>query len=254
MASTMFPASIDRSERSTNAGVRPQGVPSIEQEIGSWAEALFEEARRRRRRRWLIVLTTLAVIGIALGLRISFGGAPPQRSGGRMRSGDSGASSPAAGHFVLKGNGIGTARFGQRESVAITDLKEELGRPRSSAPVPSDNCTIDSYLQWSTMTAFFDHQRFVGYATGSLIGGPGYREIPDLATLAGLRIGDTLADARRKYGAALTTSREQGGAWSTTTPTGTLGGNLTSEVSRSTPQPRIADVTAGSVGCRASAP
>jgi hypothetical protein len=120
--------------------------------------------------------------------------------------------------------------------------------------MPSNNCTIDSYLQWSTMTAYFDHQRFVGYGTGSLVGGPGYRDIPNVTTAAGLRIGDTLAQARHIYGNAFRTSLAQGGSWFATTPSGTLSGNLTNEANELTPEPRIADLTAGSVGCPAMSP
>lgn len=247
--------SLRTSGASTNDRVEPQSDSSIEEDIDAWAKALFKEVRRRRRCRWLLVLTTLVVvISIALGLSTSFRGAPPHRSGSRTRSADSGGSFPAAGHFVLGGNGIGTAAFGQTESVAIANLEEVLGPPRTAAPAPSYNCTIDSYLRWPAMTAYFDHQRFVGYATGSLIGGPGYRSIPNVTTAAGLRIANTLAEARRIYGTALTTSLAQGGAWFASTPTGTLAGNLTSEFNESAPQPRIADVTTGSVGCPASAP
>jgi hypothetical protein len=218
-------------------------------------EALFEEARRRRRRRWLLVSATLtAVVAVAIGLTASFGGAPPPHPDGEARSGSSEASAPALGHLVVRGNGIGTAYFGQAEAAAIGSLEEVLGPPRNPSPSPSNNCTIDAYVGWATMTAYFDHQLFVGYSTGSLLGGPGYRDIPNVTTSAGLRIGYTLAHARRLYGNALRTSFAQGGSWFATTPTGTLAGLFTNEVNERTPTPRVADITAGSVGCPAASP
>jgi hypothetical protein len=242
-------------EPSTSNRVAPQSDSSIEEGIDSSAQALFKEARRRRRRRWALVLAAIvAIIGIVVGLRASLGGAPPRLSVGATGSGDGGASSAAVGHLVLRGNGIGTAYFGQVESVAIADLEEVLGPPPSAVPTPSNNCTIDAYLLWPTMIAYFDHQRFVGYPTRSSIGGPGFQEIPNVTTAAGLRIGNTLAQSRRIYGVALTTSLAQGGVWFASTPTGTLAGNLTHEVNESIPQPRISDVTAGSVGCPAMSP
>jgi hypothetical protein len=104
------------------------------------------------------------------------------------------------------------------------------------------------------MTAYFDHQRFVGYATGSLNGLPGYRGIPNASTSSGLKIGDTLAQAQRIYDGSLRTSQAQGGSWFAATSTGTLDGLLTNEVDGPRPTPRIADIDAGSVGCPAMSP
>jgi hypothetical protein len=155
---------------------------------------------------------------------------------------------------VVRGNGIGSAYFGQPESVAIPGLEHVLGSLSDVEPTASNECVIDSFLQWPTMTAYFDHQKFVGYSTGSLEGGPGYSDIPDAITKVGLRIGDTLAQTQALYGGDLRTSLAQGGSWFATTPTGTLAGLLTNEVNQRSPAPRIADITAGSVGCPAASP
>ena len=109
-------------------------------------------------------------------------------------------------------------------------------------------------MEWPTVTAYFLHRAFVGYATGSLLGGLGGRKLPHAATAAGLRIGDTLSRAAGLYGGSLRTSYAQGGSWFAVTSTGTLAGYLTSEVNSTTPVPRIADITAGSVGCPAASP
>jgi hypothetical protein len=216
-------------------------------------EALFKEARHRRLRLALLA-ALIAVIAGTVGLIASIGGAPPRRPDGGVRAGATGASAPALGHFVARGNGIGTAYFGQPESAAISSLEQVLGSLADAAPTPANECTIDAFLRWPTMTAYFDRQLFVGYSTGSLDGGPGYRDIPNATTAAGLRIGDTLGRARRLYRRDLRTSVAQGGSWFATTPTGTLAGILTNEVDERTPAPRIADITAGSVGCPAASP
>jgi hypothetical protein len=108
------------------------------------------------------------------------------------------------------------------------------------------------------MTAAFFHGRFAGYNSASLLaarcsGTPDV--IPSASTAAGLRIGDGIAQARRIYGSAFVVLLSQGGSWRVTTSTGMLDGYLTAVPDRLTPQaPRVADVSAGSVGCPAASP
>jgi hypothetical protein len=213
---------------------------------------LFPEAKRRRRRRRIVLAAIITPLGVAVGVSLAQGGTPPKEPPFVSRPGDDGSSLPAAGHWVAQGNGIGQARFGQPESVAIANLERVLGAPLDRAPLPSPDCTVDAYLQWSTLTAYFDHKRFVGYGTGSLLGGVGHRDIPRATTSAGLRIGEALSQAKTDYGSALTTSYAQGGAWFAATPSGRLAGLLTQEVDQ--PGALIADITAGSVGCPAASP
>jgi hypothetical protein len=123
--------------------------------------------------------------------------------------------------------------------------------------VPTDdagNCTADAAMQWSSITAYFYDQRFVGYSTVWLNGTPRNRGTFDSTTAAGLQIGDTLVQAGLIYGTALTTSFAQGGTWFVATPTGRLAGNLTNEVNEASAPPRIEDITAGAVGCPAASP
>jgi hypothetical protein len=217
-------------------------------------EALFKEAKRRRRNRWLAGALTLVAIAGASALIATSGSGPPQRPPRKTLSTDRGSIPPIRGAITLKANGIGRASFGQPEAAAIASLEQMLGAPPSSTPTPSNNCTIDSLLRWATIAAYFDHQRFVGYSTVWLTGRPENRGDTDFVTSAGLRLGDTLSQARRLYGTALRTSYEQGGAWFATTPSGTLAGNLTNEVNETSPTPQINDITAGSVGCPAMSP
>jgi hypothetical protein len=223
-------------------------------------EVLFREARRRaRRRRAVGFAMVLALGGLALGLVFALGGPPPRRPGS---GGGAGSAPPApetvAGHFTFRGNGIGGATFGQPEAVAIAELDKVLGSPRTPRPVgDAGNCTVDAYLTWPTLTAYFLRGRFVGYNSASLVGaGPGAPSvIPRASTAAGLQIGDDVARARRIYGAAFVVMSAQGGSWRVSTSTGMLDGYLTAVPARPTrPAPRVADVSAGSLGCPAASP
>lgn len=199
-----------------------------------------------RRRQFLMLVSLLAVGSLAAGLVLA---------SQRGSTEPSATSSSAIHPMVLRGNGVGAAVFGQPEAAAIRNLRAVLGPPNSSHPVDlSGNCTIDSGMEWRTMVAYFLHGTFVGYATGSLLGGLGHNDIPNAVTANGLRIGDPLTRATRLYGGALETSYAQGGSWFVTTPTGKLAGYLTSEVDATKPAPKIADITAGSVGCPAASP
>ena len=198
-----------------------------------------------RRRQLLILVAALATGALAAELVVAPGsGSPPP------------AASPSSEHaIVLRGNGLGAADFGQPAATVLAALRTVLGQPKPGKPVDmAGDCTIDSAMAWPGMTAYFFHGAFVGYATGSLLGALGNQRIPDVTTAAGLRIGDPLTRAARLYGGSLQTSYAQGGSWFATTPTGTLAGYLTSEVNSTRPVPRVADVTAGSVGCPAMSP
>ncbi len=131
--------------------------------------------------------------------------------------------------MVLNGNGIDNAILGQPEATAIAHLKKVLGPPTTTAaPRATTNCTVDAYLEFLGLTADFDHGRFVGYSTGSLLGMN--RQILNSETAKGLRIGDTLAYAKQIYGSELRTSFAQGGSWFISTPLGTIAGLTTVEV------------------------
>jgi hypothetical protein len=161
--------------------------------------------------------------------------------------------SASAEVVVLLGNGTEAAHFGQPEAAAIDGLDKSLGPPESSAPISeAGNCTIDAAMQWAALTAYFDHRRFVGYSTLSAGGDVLWRA--NVVTAKGLRVGATLAEARRIYGSALRTSYAQGGSWSAKTPAGALDGYLSAEVGQRTPPPRILSIEAGAVGCPASSP
>jgi hypothetical protein len=162
-------------------------------------------------------------------------------------------ASASAEMVVLLGNGTEGAHFGQAEAAAIDGLDKLLGPPKRSVPISeAGNCTIDAAMQWPALTAYFDHGRFVGYSTISAAGNALPRA--NLVTAKGLRVGATLAEARRTYGSALRTSYAQGGSWSAKTASGALDGYLSAEVGQRRPPPRILSIEAGAVGCPASSP
>jgi hypothetical protein len=221
-------------------------------------EVLFREARRRARRRRAIGLGLLLVVsGLVSGLVFALGG-PPRRAGSGIGSGNAPNPGSVTGLFTFRGNGLAGATFGQPEAVAIAELDKVLGSPTTLRPVgDSGNCTVDAYLTWPTMTAYFFRGRFVGYISASLVGpGPGALSVvPRASTAAGLRIGDDIAQAQRIYGAVFVVRFAQGGSWRVSTSTGMLDGYLTAVPDRPTgPAPRVADVSAGSVGCPSVSP
>jgi hypothetical protein len=153
--------------------------------------------------------------------------------------------------IILRGDGLGAAIFGQSSSVAIRDIDALFGRPQTGFINMAGNCTVDSTVEWNSFAAFFLRGRFVGYSAGSLLGTTGIKSIPNVATTKGLRIGETLTHAQQLYQGVLHTSYSQGGSWYVVTPTGKIAGYLTLVL---TPKTRIADMSAGSVGCPAASP
>ena len=223
---------------------------------GRWTSAVTGSARQRLK----YLDEFVAPVAAAAAELEQLGGPPPARPGHGASSGNTpGVPGTAAGHFTFRGNGIGGATFGQPEAVATAELDKVLGSPTTPRPAgDAGNRTVDAYLTWPTMTAYFLRGRFVGCNSASLPAARGSgapNVIPGASTAAGLRIGDGIAQARRIYGSAFVVLFSQGGSWRVTTSTGMLDGDLTAVPGRPTPPaPRVADVSAGSVGCPAASP
>ena len=172
------------------------------------------------------------------------------------------ASPSPARVIVLWGDGIagllgqGTlvgAHFGWTEPTAVRGLDSALGAPKTPSPVKeSGHCDVDGVMEWPALTAYFDSGHFVGYSTLSPAGGP--LSTAGVATLDGLRVGNTIAEARQIYGRDLHLSSAQGGSWSAKTANGTVDGYLTAEVGQKSASPRISSIEAGAVGCPAGTP
>lgn len=82
----------------------------------------------------------------------------------------------------------------------------------------------------------------------------GKREPAFNGTPQGLRIGDSLAEARMLYPGHVTARAENGGVYAITTATGTVRGYLSLEVSNPPDKIKIVSISAGSVGCPAASP
>lgn len=159
--------------------------------------------------------------------------------------GAQGAPATTGRPAILFGNAIGNVHFGRSDSWAVSNLSELLGAPTQPRPGRlSGDCNVDAFIAWPKTTAYFDDGEFVGYATTNT----------RFATAKGLRVGDTVAIARRLYGSELRLSGEQDGAWFAKTPSGKVDGFLTGEPYPPAPVARIATIDAGSVGCPAMSP
>jgi len=132
----------------------------------------------------------------------------------------------------------------------MTVLTRLLGKPTSSLlNTPGlTNCGVTQNVAWHELVVSFDNHRLVGLSFG-----PGIA--PALKTSAGLRLGDTLTQARAIYGAKLTTSTTQGGVWFASTPSGRIDGFLNPSTGRAPrPTAHIATIDVGVVGCPAMSP
>lgn len=97
----------------------------------------------------------------------------------------------------------------------------------------------------------FERGKFVGYEIGNWSGKTAGQ--PDVVTGAGLRIGGTIAQAKRIYGRQFITSAAQGGSWKVQTPSGEMVGLLDGPpMSGSTDQVDL--IGAGYFGCPAMSP
>ena len=154
---------------------------------------------------------------------------------------------------VLSGDAVGPVRFGEPQPEAVTALTKLIGPARGGVQSAKGNCTIDAALYWANFSVYFFRGKFVGYQTGNNLSAK-----PEPAfngkTPQGLRVGDTLAEARKLYPGHVTTSGENGGVYAIKTATGTIRGYLSLEVSNPPSKIKIVTISAGSVGCPAASP
>jgi hypothetical protein len=156
----------------------------------------------------------------------------------------------ASAPLVLAGNGLSVAHLGTSETTTMAVLTRLLGKSSSALlNTPGlTNCGVTQNVAWHSLIVSFDNHRLVGLSYG-----PGIT--PGLKTSAGLRLGDTLAQARVIYGAKLTTSTTQGGVWFASTPTGRIDGFLNPSTGKAPrPTAHIETIDVGVVGCPAMSP
>jgi hypothetical protein len=157
---------------------------------------------------------------------------------------------------ALAGDGIADVKFGASPAAVTTTLTRLLGAA-SDAYYPDGTCGADHAISWPGLLIFFRNGRFVGYEYGTDVA-PAQMQVqaPVLTTTTGLRIGDSVAQARRLYGAGFRISTAQGGSWSVATPSGRIEGIARGATRHGDIDPRseIANIDAGVVGCPATAP
>jgi hypothetical protein len=181
------------------------------------------------------------LISIVVASLVLLGATPPSYA-------DSKSSAPVQ----LEGNGIASLRFGASQSVAVDQVETLFGTMRTVTVKPEENCRISAESSTSNVEVFFEDRRFVGYEIGSAMAKIIAK--PAVVTAAGLRIGDSIRQARKIYGAAFSTSSAQGGSWSVQTTRGRLMGLLVGPPVPIGISDRIELVAAGYVGCPAMTP
>jgi hypothetical protein len=165
-----------------------------------------------------------------------------------------GSTSPKT-TIILRGDAVGSVRFGEAQSAAASTLVKLLGKSDGGVRAVNDgDCIISGVLSWSNFTAYFYGGTFDGYQTGNDVTEKAEPRFNGVAP-QGLRVGDTLARAQRLYGSALSTSGEQNGVYAAITKTGTIRGYLSTEPDRApATKVRLRTISAGSVGCPAMSP
>jgi hypothetical protein len=150
--------------------------------------------------------------------------------------------------IVLRGSGLDSTNFGSPESSVLAKLDTVLGKADGPKSLASDlRCGVDVVASWPHMQVFFFNGRFVGYNTGYSA-----KPLTEFETSKGLRVGDTVATARKLYGPGFRVSAVQGGSWHTS-GSALVYGYLVSPP-RVGADDRIAGIAAGHVGCPAVTP
>ncbi len=168
----------------------------------------------------------------------------------------SSAASPKKA-IILSGDAVGSVRFGEPQGAAAASLVKLIGKSDGGVKkVNQGDCMISAALYWPNFAAFFYHGKFDGYQAGN---GNNVADKSNPAfsgvTPRGLRVGDTLAQAQKLYGSALSTNGAQGGVYAAVTKTGTIRGYLSTETNQA-PATKVIllTISAGSVGCPAMSP
>ncbi len=185
-----------------------------------------------------LVLALLVLTAGAVAAAVPVSGAPPRTN-----------------TIILSGNGVGAGHFGEGQRAAASSLVKLIGKSVGGVRKQNEgDCIVSAALFWSNFAAYFYRGRFDGYQTGHY--GTGTSEPAfNGATPQGLRVGDSLATARRLYGSAISTSGVQGGVYAVDTKGGTIRGYLSIEPNQAlATKVRVLSISAGSVGCPAMSP
>jgi hypothetical protein len=165
------------------------------------------------------------------------------------------ANATPKGTIILKGDAVGTVRFGETQDAAAASLVKLIGKSNGGIRnARNGGCTISDALYWSNFAAFFYHGKFDGYQTGNYLTD---KPAPTFngETPRGLRVGYSLARAQKLYGSAFSTNGAQDGVYAAATKSGTIRGYLSTEPNQaSATRIKLLTISAGSVGCPAMSP
>jgi hypothetical protein len=150
---------------------------------------------------------------------------------------------------VLHARRIGGAKFGMQPTRVVHSLDRLLRHRPTERLHVVHACGVDHAIGWPGLVVFLRGSRFVGYSYRPAYGS---RHIPVLATVRGLRVGDTLATGKHLYGRDFHASRHQGGSWWASTPEGRVEG-LASGWPEG-PLGSVATIAAGDAGCPLATP
>lgn len=212
--------------------------------------------RMRRCPRWSLVACAALLVALAVAIPVASSQSRPiaaEVSSTQIRIRD-----------VLRGNGIGSVRFGASPHVVRTEIDSLLGQSGIGHQSAGD-CGIDHTIQWwdqptangePELTVYFSHSAFAGYQFGDLSRPRHQSGGWALATGRGLRLGEKLARGRKLYGHAFKLSSAQGGTWHLRTLRGRLDGYAwgTPSYGDVSWHSLVETIDAGEVGCPALSP
>jgi hypothetical protein len=171
----------------------------------------------------------------------------------------SAARSQLGDPIELLGNGVGSIHFGTNEAHVVSQLNAFFAVKRGVLwaekgvlhEMSGKDCRLDSVWSVPALNVYFSGQRFVGYSTQYLRIvatqiQAGIRE--EFRADGGLRLTDTVRQAKLLYGGAFKVYGARGGSWSVVTKSGTLTGSLLSPPALTGLSDQIDRISAGNIG------
>jgi hypothetical protein len=161
------------------------------------------------------------------------------------------AQTTASSPVRLSADAVGGVRLGTSQARAIGELATMFGRLKTTKLKAIEWCGLTAQSTGHDVLFNFQRDRLVGYELGDAYGKTAGQ--PNVVTVAGLRIGDTIAQAEKIYGQEFITSAAQGGSWKVKTPTGEIVGLLVNPPMTGSAD-RVEMIGAGDFGCAAMGP
>ena len=161
------------------------------------------------------------------------------------------AQTTASSPVRLSGDAVGGVRLGTSQARAIGELATMFARLKTTKLKAIGWCGLTAQSTGHDVLFNFQRRKFVGYEIGNAYGKTAGQ--PNVVTVAGLRLGDTIAQAEKIYGQEFITSAAQGGSWKVKTPTGEMVGLLVNPPMTGSSD-QVEMIGAGDFGCAAMGP